>query len=82
MWTITVALVGVLGDDGSEMFFIAIGVSFRFLTLVSSTVITVFYILLFFEFLKGKSLFIGFKLFEVLLDTDFVLVLKERRSAE
>ena len=82
MGTVAVALVGVLGDDGSEMFFVAERVSFGFLALISGTVIAVLNVFLFFEFLKGKSFLVGFELFEVVLDADIVFVLEKGGGAE
>ena len=74
MRAIAISLVSVLGNDGSEMFFVASRVAFGFLALVAGTVVAVFYIFLFLELLKRQLLFISGELFELLLDTDFRLV--------
>ena len=65
MRAIAISLVGVLGDDGSEMLFIACGVTFSFLALVASTMVAVFDVFLFLEFLKRQFLLISCELFEL-----------------
>ena len=51
MWTISVGFVSVLGDDGAEVFFVAVRVTLDFLALVSCAVVAVLHVLLFLELL-------------------------------
>ncbi len=80
--TIAVGLIGVLGDDGSEVFFVAVGVAFGFLAFIAGAVVAVFYVFLLFELLKGEFLLVGFELLELLLNTELVFVFEERGGAE
>ncbi len=80
--TIAVGLIGVLGDDGSEVLFVAVGVALCFLTFIAGAVVAVFYVFLLFELLKCEFFFICFELLELLLDTEFVFVFEERWGAE
>ena len=77
MRTIAITLVCVLGDNGSEMFLIAMGMPLRFLALISGAVVAELNIFLFLEFLKRQSFFVCLEFFKFLLDTDFVLIFKE-----
>lgn len=82
MGTVAIAFVSVLGDDGTEVFFVATGVSLGLLALVTGAMVAVLNVFLLFELLKGKFLFVGGELFELFKNTDLGLVFKQGRSAE
>lgn len=49
MRTVAVGFVGVLSDDGAEMFLVTVRVTLSFLTLVSCAIVAVLHVLLLLE---------------------------------
>jgi hypothetical protein len=82
MRTVTIAFICILGNDGPEMFFVTMRVTFGLLAFITGTIITVLNVLLLFELLQGQSFLIRFKLFEMFLNADLVFVLEERRGTK
>ncbi len=82
MRAIAVGLIGVLGDDGSEVFFVAVGVAFGFLAFIAGAMVAVFDVFLLFELLEGEFLLVCFELLELLVEAELVFVFEERGGAE